>query len=182
MSKDTHDRIKGAFGTLSVIALVVCMVVMLSSWKDSALAKTAHGFVESAAIGNEFEIESSQIAVQRSMNDTIRQVAQHMIDDHKKASDDMTAALQQSSTPIAGPDAHLDAKHQAMLNDLNNKSGKEFDMLYVKDQVDAHHEAVKLFGNYATQGSNMQLKDFAAKTLPTLQEHQQQIEQIKASY
>ena len=38
-------------------------------------------------------------------------------------------------------------------------------------QVDAHKSAVSLFQRYAKGGDNAKLKDWAQKTLPTLQHH-----------
>ena len=38
-------------------------------------------------------------------------------------------------------------------------------------QVSAHKEAVSLFERYAKDGDNPELKSFASKTLPHLQEH-----------
>jgi putative membrane protein len=38
-------------------------------------------------------------------------------------------------------------------------------------QVDAHENAVSLFERYAKGGDNAELKAFAAKQLPHLQEH-----------
>ena len=38
-------------------------------------------------------------------------------------------------------------------------------------QVDAHKSAVSLFQRYAKGGDNTKLKDWAQKTLPTLQHH-----------
>jgi putative membrane protein len=38
-------------------------------------------------------------------------------------------------------------------------------------QVDAHKSAVSLFQRYSKGGDNAKLKDWAQKTLPTLQHH-----------
>jgi putative membrane protein len=45
-------------------------------------------------------------------------------------------------------------------------------------QVSAHEDAVSLFERYARGGDNEKLKDWAGKTLPTLQHHLQMAEQM----
>ena len=47
----------------------------------------------------------------------------------------------------------------------------DFDKQYESDQQSAHKDAVSLFERYSKGGDNADLKSFAAKTLPHLQEH-----------
>jgi len=65
----------------------------------------------------------------------------------------------------------LDAEHQAKLDQLKAKTGKEFDQAYDKMQLQAHEDAVALFEAYSKNGENADLKAWAAKTLPHLKEH-----------
>ncbi len=69
-----------------------------------------------------------------------------------------------------------------MVGKLNQLSGADFDHVYVTDQVAAHDEAAKLFSDYAQNGDDQPLKDFAAKTLPVIREHQQHIHVIRSSF
>jgi putative membrane protein len=46
-------------------------------------------------------------------------------------------------------------------------------------QVSAHKDAVSLFERYSKAGDNSKLKDWAGKTLPTLQHHLQMAENLK---
>lgn len=144
------------------------------------LSKRSQNFVANAAVGNQFEISSSQLALQDSQDPTIRQFAQQMIDDHKQIGDQMGAALRAPDVGMMPPDNALDKKHQHMLDVLAKKSGANFDKKYVSEQVDAHKEAVGLFKKYASRGDNDTLKGFAAQNLPMIQEHLAQIKQIRA--
>ena len=65
----------------------------------------------------------------------------------------------------------LDAKHQKLIDDLNSASAESFDKAYAKQQVDAHQEAVNLFKKYEANGDDPDVKQFAEKTLPTIQHH-----------
>jgi putative membrane protein len=50
--------------------------------------------------------------------------------------------------------------------------GKAFDDQYTHAMVEDHNKAVKLFQQEERSGRNTELKQFAQKTLPTLEEHQ----------
>jgi putative membrane protein len=145
--------------------------------------ESSQDFVKDASVGNEFEVQSSRLALQKSQNDEIKKFAQQMVMDHTKAAEALKASL--SSAPDADvemPSGHkLDRTHSKLLQKLSQASGADFDKLYVKDQLKAHNDAVYLFKSYSEDGDNPQIKDFATQTLPTLQEHQQYITKIKLS-
>ena len=42
----------------------------------------------------------------------------------------------------------------------------------MRDMIEDHNKAVKLFQQEARTGRNAELKQFALKTLPTIEEHQ----------
>src|SRR5207302_2674341 len=88
--------------------------------------------------------------------------------DHSKANDELKEVAKKESIPI--PDS-LDAKHRARVDSLSKLSGSAFDRAYIKDQLKDHQQDVKEFQNEASSGSMPAVKDFASKTLPTLQEH-----------
>jgi putative membrane protein len=125
-------------------------------------------FAEMAASSNAFEIESSKLALEKAMAPQTKDFAQHMIDDHTKAGEEMqTAAEAQGGVSLP---TTMDQKHQGLLDELNATTA-DFDAQYLSLQLTAHREAVALFEAYSTNGAAGPLKDFATKTLPTLQEH-----------
>ena len=52
-------------------------------------------------------------------------------------------------------------------------SGMDFDKAFMKQMVKDHEAAVKLFTRESERGTDADTKAFAAKTLPTLQNHLQ---------
>ena len=129
-------------------------------------------FADMASSSNMFEIESSRVALEKATSDEVKTFAQHMIDDHGKAGEDMKAAAQ--SDGITPADA-LQPAHQAKLDELSGLEGEAFDEAYVTAQVGAHDEAVALFEGFANSGEDSALKAFAANALPTLQQHREEI-------
>ncbi len=68
--------------------------------------------------------------------------------------------------------ANLSGKHRDTYNRLAKLSGDQFDKEYMRTQLKAHEQAIALFNRETNSGNDSELKAFAAKTLPTLQEHQ----------
>lgn len=137
-------------------------------------AMTTAGFVTNAAIGGMYEIESSKLALQRSNNAKVKELAQKLIDDHTKAG----AELKANAATVDGvtvPTA-LDQRHNGLLDNLRGASNADFDKVYLDQQTAAHREAIDLFGGYADNGDNGSLQRFAAKTKPALEMHLQMIE------
>jgi putative membrane protein len=135
---------------------------------------SAQTFIDKAAIGGMFEVESSQIALKTSDNADVKHFADMMINDHGKANAELKSLAEQEHLTL--PSA-LDEVHAAMLKTLS-RAGTEFDVQYTKAQIDAHEAAVELFENYASNGENKTLQKFAVQTLPTLHGHLEAIKDI----
>jgi len=140
---------------------------------------TSSSFVAMAASANLFEIESSQLALQRSQSAKVKDFAQHMVADHNLAASKMKQALSQAN--IAAPPEKLGAKDQQTYDNLKAAQGAAFDKAYIEAQYNAHVEAVSLFRSYAQDGDNPRLKALAAELLPTLQGHLDQVSKLRSS-
>jgi len=130
------------------------------------ITPTTADFVKEAAISDMFEIQSSQLAEQKS-DALTKAFAAQMVTDHQKTSADLKS-LVGTKAPI--PTA-LDDSHQKMLDKLNSLSGADFTKEYDSDQVSAHKDAVSLFTRYAKGGDDTAISGWAGKTLPNLQHH-----------
>lgn len=150
----------------------------------STLAKantTSEEFVEKASMGNLFEIESSKLANERTSNVTVKQFADRMIADHIQLSADLKNTLKSANLNSSLIAESLDKKHNNLLTKLKNASEKDFDEDYIDCQEDAHEDTIKLFKDYIKKGANADLKSFAGKNLPTLEDHHKDLEEIESS-
>jgi putative membrane protein len=138
---------------------------MQSAAKLSPADKT---FVQKAAIGGLAEVEMGKLAQQKAGSDQVKQFGTRMVDDHSKANDELKQVA--SSKGIALP-SDLDAKHKGKLAKLETLSGTQFDRAYMDDMVADHKEDVSEFQKQSKSGSDADIKGFASRTLPTLQEH-----------
>jgi putative membrane protein len=133
-----------------------------------ALDQEDKTFVREAASGGMAEVELSKVA-QKSENGDVKRFADRMIEDHTKANEQLTSIATGLGVDI--PKA-LDSEHERMRQKLQTLHGKAFDDQYMHDMVEDHNKAVKLFQQEERSGHNAELKQFAQKTLPTLEEHQ----------
>jgi len=129
-----------------------------------------HEFVMDAAMGGLMEVELGRIAAQKGMSESVKQFGQRMVDDHGKANQELMSLA--SSKGMTLPTA-LDEKHQKDVTKLSALSGAEFDRAYSKMMLSDHMKDVKEFEKQSTKGADPDIKAFASKTLPTLQEHLQ---------
>ena len=125
-------------------------------------------FLHKAAIGGLAEVELGKLAQQKAGSDQVKQFGTRMVNDHGKANDDLKQVA--SNKGITLP-SDLDAKHKSKMAKLEKLSGAQFDRAYMDDMVSDHKQDVAEFQKQAKSGNDADVKGFASKTLPTLQEH-----------
>jgi putative membrane protein len=136
--------------------------------KSASGAVPDQAFVLEAAKGGMAEVEVGKLAVDKASNADVKKFGQRMVDDHSKANDELKAIA--SSKHITLP-ASLDAKDKAMYDRLSKLSGAAFDRAYMQAMVTDHVTDVAAFKREAQTGNDPEVKAFAAKTLPTLEDH-----------
>jgi putative membrane protein len=138
---------------------------------------TTQDFVTMAANSDMLEIQSSQLASQRS-DSKDKAFAEHMIKDHTKTSNEMKSLVDSGKVKVNLP-TKMDSAHEAKLDKLKKLDGKDFSKQYEDMQVSAHKDAVSLFERYGKGGDNAELKTFANETLPKLQEHLKMAQELE---
>lgn len=141
----------------------------MSGMKHDMMKSADMKFMTTAAQGGMAEVAMARYAVDHAASDAVKQYAQHMIDDHTKANDElMQVATTKGVTLPTAPDA----KHQALMDKLMKLSGADFDREYIKNAgVKDHEKMEKLFMDESSKGQDADAKAFAAKTLPAVQMH-----------
>jgi len=121
-----------------------------------------------AARGGMAEVELGQLASQKAQSDQVKQFAQRMVQDHGKANDELKSLAQQKNITLP---TELDGKHKATHDRLSKLSGAQFDRAYMQDMLQDHRKDVNDFRKESQSGKDPDVKAWAAKTLPTLEEH-----------
>lgn len=122
---------------------------------------SAGDYAWEVALGDMYETQSSELALTRATSPAVRDFAQRMVSDHAESANalhDALAAANIHATPPAG----LDQRRQSLLTALNTASDRDFDLLYLRQQMAAHQRALTLHLSYAHGGDEMPVRDQAA--------------------
>jgi len=134
-------------------------------------------YMAMAASGDMLEIQSSQVALQRSANPAVRSFAQMLIADHSRMSQQMMAAA--SAAGLTPPPPALQPPHAQMLQQLQATPAGSFEMAFQQMQIAAHQEALALHQNYASGGDVPALRAVAASAVPVIQQHLNAIQSMQ---
>jgi putative membrane protein len=160
-------------GLICTFALVVTVMAQAGQPPEKpATTKTQANpdatFMLDAAMANMAEVEHGRTAAANAQNDEVKKFGQRMVDDHSKTLEELKALASQKQVTLP---TMLDQKHRAMQEKLEKAKGHEFDHLYMQQMVTAHKGAVTLFQHEATNGKDADVRAWAEKKLPTVQEH-----------
>lgn len=131
-----------------------------------AASVSSSAYFASAAAIDLFEIRSAELALERSSNARVREFATMMIQAHKGTAAQLSFAGRRLNLL---PSAMLDAKHQAMLDQLRNAAS--FDAMYRQQQMAVHQTALALHRSYAARGASPTLRPVAAAAVPVIERH-----------
>ena len=130
---------------------------------------SAADFAGQAAIGGMFEIETGKLVEEKS-SPNISRLAGPLAKDHASMLAELKALVQSGKVRAEIPTS-LDAGLQRNFDKMKALKGGAFDKSYFDIQVSVQQEHVTVFERYAKGGDNVDLKGFAAKYLPRLQQH-----------
>ena len=164
----------------TVLFAGVALVLATSAFAQSKAAVTSSGsedieFVLDAAKGGMAEVELGKLAAERAKNDEVKKFAQRMVDDHTKAGDQLKSIAESKGIKLP---TEMEAKDRALMNRLQKLNGAAFDRAYMQSMVADHEKDVAKFREEAKSSPDPDVKDFASRTLPTLESHLQMARDI----
>ena len=140
-------------------------------------------YVQTAASGDMFEVQSSQLALKQSRDQKVRDFAQRMIRDHQASTTALKQAVSAGAQGTTIP-TEMMPRHAEMLRTLEQAGSDRaaFDRLYLEQQRTAHAEALDLHRSMAARGDvPAELKRFAESTAQTVEGHHQSLMQMPAA-
>ncbi|PYM18584.1 MAG: DUF305 domain-containing protein [Candidatus Rokuibacteriota bacterium] len=141
------------------------------------LAQGDRKFVMEAAHGNMAEVELGKLAADKGASDAVKQFGKRMTDDHGKANAELKDFAEKKGLTLP---ADLDAKHKQLRDRLAKLNGADFDRAYANEMVKDHKKDVADFKREAKGAKDPDLKAWASKTLPTLEDHLKQAQDMQA--
>jgi putative membrane protein len=147
---------------------------------SAELTHSTQGFVTAAATSDMYEVTAGKIALQRAQSPAVKDFAQQMIDAHTATTSKLKGIIASNNINVTPP-AHVDNRRQGMLDNLRGAKAEDFDHRYVSQQVAAHKEADILMREYAEEGDNAAIKDFAATTDKAVKMHLSMAQKLDAN-
>ena len=133
-------------------------------------------FAKKAAEGGMAEVKLGQLAEEKGSSPAVKNFGRRMVQDHSKANNELKDVTSKENIPLPN---EMDKSDQATYDRLSKLSGDAFDRAYARDMVKDHSKDVSEFQKEAKNGKDESIKNFAAQTLPTLQNHLGQARQME---
>jgi putative membrane protein len=125
-------------------------------------------FIINAAKGGMAEVELGKLGQDKGVSTDVKNFGKRMVDDHGKANDALQTLARNKNITLP---TDLAAKDKALRDRLSKLSGAAFDRAYMNAMLSDHRKDVGEFKRESTSGTDADVKAFASKTLPTLEEH-----------
>jgi putative membrane protein len=114
------------------------------------------------------EVNLSELAARFSRNPAVRQFAQEMLADHKRANQELIQMANRRSIKLPG---EMNEDHKKCFDKLKKLSGAEFDREYMEAMVKDHEKAVEAFEKESKEGKDEAMKKWAGQLTPILKHH-----------
>lgn len=165
---------KQIFSFYAVLGAMFIIAAALNSYTEAA--GNQYGFVITAGQAGMAEVALAKMALAKSQNEDVRQFAQMMIADHTKAGAELKAMAARKNYDFPAELSAAQKTNAAM----TRLSGPAFDKAYIQTAITDHQAAVSLFETEAKSGADVDVKAWAAATLPTINAHLQKAQALEA--
>jgi putative membrane protein len=125
-------------------------------------------FLQEAAGVNLMEIRLGQLAQSKASNAAVKQFGQRMVNDHNRLEQDLISMVSANGIAL---NPTLTSEQNDKINSLQNLSGPQFDQAYMSLMIQGHQTDVAQFENQSRNAASPRVRDFAARSLPVLQQH-----------
>jgi putative membrane protein len=153
---------------LSAVASVFLTSLLFAFACSSA--KDSSKFAPTAAQGGMAEVEMGRLALQRAADPAVKDFGQRMVMDHSRAGAELKTIASKKNIQLPG---EVTSEQKSTMDKLANLSGAEFDKQYMSEMLKDHEADAKEFQTQANEGTDADIKGFAAKVLPIIQDHLQ---------
>jgi putative membrane protein len=158
-----------------------CSMALFSSLAPAAdgMLRSDRNFMEQAAQNGHAEVEAAKLAQGKSGSEKVKAFAAQMEQDHTKTNDELAALATRKGVKLpTEPSAVQKSKAKAM----GALDGARFDRQYADSLgIKAHQDTLKMFQKAAAGAKDPDVKAFAAKTVPTLEQHLKMSRELRAS-
>ena len=135
-------------------------------------------FINAVGPSDQFEMQTSQVVLQKSRNAAVRAFAQQMIDQHGASTQQLTQLAAAKGSPLS---QGLDPTQQRLLAAVNGAGPRNVDRTYLNGQVLGHTATLATYKDELQGGMDPDVKAFAQQNMPMIQQHLQEAQRLSRS-
>lgn len=133
-----------------------------------ATDEESSSFLVRAANGGMEEMQLGEIAHQKAVNQKVKDFGVMMIKDHSAENELVKAMAARRNVTLP---TTVGDQEKEEINNLNKKSGSEFDRAYMKNMIRNHTKKINLFEDASDKVKDTEVKTFIDNALPHLRNY-----------
>jgi putative membrane protein len=133
-------------------------------------------FMVDAAVSGMLELEMSKLAQQKAATPVVRNFAQRLVQQHGQVNTALRNLAQQKNLVL--PNA-LGKDQQSKYAELSAVAGIQFDKQFVAAVKESHKNDIDAFEDMSKEAYDGDIRGFAAKFLPTLEQHLKDVDAVE---
>lgn len=120
---------------------------------------------------NQTEIEAGKLASKNAASAQVKRYGEMLVKDHTQADRELSALAKKKGVKLTDVD-------KTKLDDLRAMHGSQFDRAFLEKMEKDHKSAIELVRTAQGQAQNPEFRSLLDKTLPVLQKHEEQANQL----
>jgi putative membrane protein len=162
--------------TLILSVLIGAGVYCLpAAGRTAASAKSDEAFLATAAQADMTIVHMGKMAQERAETPSLKDFANTLVQDHTNDYQELTELASKAGHGIPKV---IDKHNDRTIATLDHYKGKTFDHAFLETQAAEHERLVSAFKREAEHGSNPDVKAYANKALPTIEQHLHDVENL----
>ena len=133
---------------------------------------------------NKAQIETSQVAKNKTSNDSVLKFANKMISEHKNSQDQLNKILKANKIGrITSADARtIRSESRKAIRAMKKVNGITFDQTYMDYEINSHKKALNAINDYILpRVQNAELKNYTLAMKQNIMNHLQEAQQIRTN-
>ncbi|HEU4684912.1 MAG TPA: DUF4142 domain-containing protein [Nitrospira sp.] len=164
--------------SINTVMALCAVTVMLSACAMAERAMPGMTLSDANVLGvlntiDAGEMEAAQLAKEKASSEDVRAYASRIVNDHITSMQETRQLGQRMGVQADKPQlaSSLEKTHREAMDQLRQKSGKDFDKAYVQYQIRMHEQAVNLVEDTADSAKHSRLREHLRQLRPDLQSH-----------
>jgi putative membrane protein len=168
---------------MKIVLAAACCIAICSipamAQKEGHAAMTDQQFVDFAAQTDMVEANLGQLAQTAGSAQDVKDYGKMLNTDHTNDFNQLAGIVSQANLKM--PTA-IDAAHdKEAITPMHKLNGSAFDQHYVAEMISGHTKAISIYKQEAASAKDAALKSYAQQTLPDLEKHLSEAQDVRKS-